>query len=100
MAVGAALRLFEHWFRLGPLGPFIAVPQRAAGWAVTLGLTLPAMIDALFGGGLERLLAGGLFAFLFGFSYAIADEARSLEAQPPPAEIADPEPLEQPPLAA
>ncbi len=68
---------FKDWFGLGLLGPCIAVPRNLLGWLTTLGLTLPALIYAALGGGLGRLLAGGLFAFLFGFSYAIAEERRS-----------------------
>ncbi len=65
---------FKDWFGIGLLGPYVATPNNLFGWLTTLGLTLPALVYATVGGGLGRLLAGGLFAFLFGFSYAIAEE--------------------------
>lgn len=68
---------FKDWFAIGPLGPYVATPNNFWGWVAALGLGLPAMVYALVDGGLGRLLAGGLFAFLFGFSYAIADERRT-----------------------
>jgi len=67
---------FNDWFRVGLLGPYIATPKHALGWIATLGLTLPALVYAVLGGCLGRLLAVGLLAFLFGFSYAIAGEGR------------------------
>jgi len=100
-----ALSPFKDWFFLGPFGPCVAVPRNLLGWLTTLGLTLPALIYAFVGGGLGRLLAAGLFAFLFGFSYAIADERRGgkADAPGPPATRADPRSdttVDEAPLAA
>ncbi len=80
---------FKDWFGIGRLGPYIATPSNLFGWLTTLGLTLPALIYAVLGGGLGRLLAGGLFAFLFGFSYAIANERRGDKPRNPPASAPD-----------
>ncbi len=64
------------WFVIGPLGPYVAVPQGGFGWFAALGLTLPAFAYALFAAEIGRMLAAGLIAFLFGLGYAMAEEDR------------------------
>lgn len=67
----------KPWFCTGALGPYVAVPCSWEGWATFTGLSGPAAIYAAFGGDLGGLLAIGLFAFLFGLSYAMAVEGRA-----------------------
>jgi len=72
------MHLFSNraWFGIGRLGPYVAVPRTWEGWATFFGIALPA---AIFAGQRTEplmLLAIGLFAFLFGLSYAMAEEER------------------------
>ncbi len=61
---------------LGRAGSLAALPCRWEGWATFLGLGIPSLLYAVFGGHYGRLLAAGLLAFLFGLAYAMADEER------------------------
>jgi hypothetical protein len=67
----------RSWFRLGPLGPLVAVPQTWEGWAALVGLVGPALVFASRGDEPGELLGIGLIAFLFGLAYAMAEEDRA-----------------------
>jgi hypothetical protein len=66
----------KPWFGTGVFGQYVAVPCAWEGWATAIGISLPAAVYAFLGGCPGALLAIGLFAFLFGLSYAMAVESR------------------------
>jgi hypothetical protein len=81
----------RSWFRAGRLGPSIAIPRTWEDWTTFFGIALPAAVFAGQGGEPMVLLSVGLFAFLFGLAYAMADEAQE-PLEPEESTAVDPDP--------